>query len=1303
MTATANGVSTPASFSLSNTPGAANSISVTSGAGQSATVNTPFASALVATVTDQYGNPLSGVSVTFAAPGSAASATFPNGATATTGSNGQASDAVKANTIAGSYSVTATASGVGTPASFSLSNSAGTANSIVMTLGSGQSATVNTSFASVLAATVLDQYGNPVPGISVTFAAPGSGASATFPGGATATTGGNGQASDAVKANTIAGSYSVTASFNGVSTPAAFSLTNTVGTASSIVVASGANQGATVNTSFTSALTATVLDLYGNPVSGVSVTFTAPSSGASGIFTNSSAGISGTTNSSGQLSETFTANTVAGSYNVTASAGGVGAPTSFSLSNIAAAATHFVVNAATTANVGVASNFTVAAKDQYNNTSTIYTGIVSFSSTDTHADLPGSTTLINGAGAFSATFTTPGPQTLTATDEANSLVTGVSGTITVSSTGLPFSDNFTTFPNNQLTTNWTTQTGSFQVTSGAARGIDVLNVATVVGVSAANVVVQANVIVAAGQYAGLVAHYSGPGNQNMYWAGLVNTGGGVVAEIWRNDNGWNELSNQIISSTGTATLRFELAGSSLKLFVNDILATFANDTALTSGTVGMRDSAGGIVGSFNASDLLLTNPSLPFTDTFTTTTRNQLGSNWLNQTGNMQAGSGASAGVANLNLATVNGINSADVTVQADVIVPAGDYAGVTARYSGTGDANMYWAGLINYGPGKEVAGIYRIVNSGWTALATQTVSSLGTDALSFETAGSSLRLFVNGALTAFANDGVLTTGSVGMLDGGGAIMSNFNAAATPLTNAALPFSDTFSSAVNGQLSSYWLNQVGNMQVASGASAGVANLNLATVNGINSADVTVQADVIVPAGDYAGVTARYSGTGDANMYWAGLINYGPGNKVAAIYRIVNSGWTALATQTVSSLGTDALSFETAGSSLRLFVNGALTAFANDGVLTSGSVGMLDGGGAVMSNFNAAATPLTNAALSFSDTFSSAVNGQLSSYWLNQVGNMQVASGTSAGVANLNLATVNGINSADVTVQADVTVPAGDYAGVTARYSGTGDANMYWAGLINYGPGNEVAAIYRIVKGGWTALATQTVSSLGTDALSFETASTSLELFVNGAMAVFANDGVLTSGSVGMLDGGGAVMSNFNASDPTPTNASLPFSDNFSMTANKQLSSYWLNQSGNFEVAPGVARGFGSVNVATINGVNAADVTVQAAVTVGAGQYAGLVARYSGTGDQNMYWAGLVYTDAGVEAEIWRNVNGVWAQLAGTSIGSTSAALTFEVTGPSLKLLVNGVLTTFTDDTTLTSGTVGMRAGMGGVVSSFQAR
>ena len=82
----------PASFSLTNTAGAASIITATSGGSQSTTLSTAFPSPLVATVTDAYGNPVSGVSVTFTAPASGASATFSNGGgsiTATTNASGQ--------------------------------------------------------------------------------------------------------------------------------------------------------------------------------------------------------------------------------------------------------------------------------------------------------------------------------------------------------------------------------------------------------------------------------------------------------------------------------------------------------------------------------------------------------------------------------------------------------------------------------------------------------------------------------------------------------------------------------------------------------------------------------------------------------------------------------------------------------------------------------------------------------------------------------------------------------------------------------------------------------------------------------------------------------------------------------------------------------------------------------------------------------------------------------------------------------------------------------------------------------------
>ena len=111
-----------------------------------------------------------------------------------------------------------------------LSGPAGTPASVATSSGSPQSAAVNSGFAAPLRALVRDAGGNPVSGVTVTFTAPASGASARFGGSATATayTDASGVAtSPALTANGTTGSYTVSASATGASVSASFSLTNT--------------------------------------------------------------------------------------------------------------------------------------------------------------------------------------------------------------------------------------------------------------------------------------------------------------------------------------------------------------------------------------------------------------------------------------------------------------------------------------------------------------------------------------------------------------------------------------------------------------------------------------------------------------------------------------------------------------------------------------------------------------------------------------------------------------------------------------------------------------------------------------------------------------------------------------------------------------------------------------------------------------------------------------------------------------------------------------------------------------------
>jgi hypothetical protein len=198
-----------------------------------------------------------------------------------------------------------------------------------------------------------------------------------------------------------------------------------------MTIAAGNNQSATVNTAFMTNLVVDVRNAAGNLVQGVSVTFTAPASGPSGTFAGSATVL---TDASGEATApTFTANTTAGGYTVTASTTEGSQPSvSFNLTNLADVATHFSVSAPSSATAGTALSFMVTALDQFENTATDYTGTVHFTSSDGSAALPADSTLTSGTGTFSATLKTAGSQTVTATDTGNSSITGTSDAIDVS-------------------------------------------------------------------------------------------------------------------------------------------------------------------------------------------------------------------------------------------------------------------------------------------------------------------------------------------------------------------------------------------------------------------------------------------------------------------------------------------------------------------------------------------------------------------------------------------------------------------------------------------------------------------------------------------------------------------------------------------------------------------------------------------------------------------------------------------------------------------------------------------------------
>jgi len=200
--------------------------------------------------------------------------------------------------------------------------------SIVATAGTPQTATVASAFADPLQVRVTDLNGDPVPGATVTFAAPAAGASAGLSS-TSATTNGSGFAEVDATANTIAGSYVVTASVAGVDTPASFALTNSADAAAATVAATGGVQSTPVNTPFPLPLVVFVSDQYGNAVPGVDVAFAAPAAGASAVLSATTTA----TDANGFAQVEATANAIVGSYIVTATVDGIAPPAEFQLSN----------------------------------------------------------------------------------------------------------------------------------------------------------------------------------------------------------------------------------------------------------------------------------------------------------------------------------------------------------------------------------------------------------------------------------------------------------------------------------------------------------------------------------------------------------------------------------------------------------------------------------------------------------------------------------------------------------------------------------------------------------------------------------------------------------------------------------------------------------------------------------------------------------------------------------------------------------------------------------------------------------
>jgi hypothetical protein len=333
---------------------------------QSTEVNTSFAPLLQVQVFDAYDNAVPEVPVDFTANagganGSGAGGTFPGplglgpfaSAIATTNSTGVATAPVlTANTVAGTFTVTASAA-AGAPATFVLTNVPGAPAGLTAVTGSAQSTRIGKSFATPLRVFVVDRYGNQTDGvgISVTFTAPASGPSGIFTApasGAGGTVTGSGTTAivvtdsnsmataPAFTANTEPGNFTVSVTASGLASDS-FQLTN-IGDPAALTLTPASPQSATVGQAYAATFLAMVTDVKGYPVSNEPVTFTAPSSGASGTFAEKPKPLASvivrTSGAGVAIAPTFTANTTAGAFHLNVSVAKLPKAT-FSLTNVA--------------------------------------------------------------------------------------------------------------------------------------------------------------------------------------------------------------------------------------------------------------------------------------------------------------------------------------------------------------------------------------------------------------------------------------------------------------------------------------------------------------------------------------------------------------------------------------------------------------------------------------------------------------------------------------------------------------------------------------------------------------------------------------------------------------------------------------------------------------------------------------------------------------------------------------------------------------------------------------------------------
>ena len=280
---------------------------------------------LIVELQDLDGNPKSGVDLNFVLFGDADTGSL-SPETGKTDANGRAQTTLTLGTDAeGEYTVEAYNSddfGVYVDFTVSVDTSPPTPTTLSIVSGDNQSGFTGAVLANPFVVEVRDQFDDPISSVTVTFAVSEGGGSLSA---TTGTTDQDGRAESTLTLGTDPGTNTVAVGAEAVSETVTFNAEATVQplTPSSLSIVSGDNQGGTTDETLVDPFVVEVLDQHGDPIEGVTVTFTV--TGGDGSQSHEMR----TTDADGRAEMTLTYGGDPGGYAVTASVEGIAGTVTF--------------------------------------------------------------------------------------------------------------------------------------------------------------------------------------------------------------------------------------------------------------------------------------------------------------------------------------------------------------------------------------------------------------------------------------------------------------------------------------------------------------------------------------------------------------------------------------------------------------------------------------------------------------------------------------------------------------------------------------------------------------------------------------------------------------------------------------------------------------------------------------------------------------------------------------------------------------------------------------------------------------